>query len=46
MAFAHDVGVMALVAVGVRMELGVEDPAPPLNAPAVSRQLQVGSWGP
>ena len=32
-------------AVGVFMELGVSDPVPALNAPAISYQLQQGFWG-
>ena len=27
------------------MELGVSDPVPTLNAPAISYQLQQGFWG-
>ncbi len=33
------------VAVGVLVELGVTDPVPALNAPAVSHQLQQCFWG-
>jgi hypothetical protein len=38
----HHAGAIAPVAVGVLMELGVADPVPTLNAPAVSHQLQQG----
>ena len=41
----HRAGAVALVAVGVLVELGVSDPVPALNAPAVSHQLQQGFWG-
>jgi hypothetical protein len=30
---------------GILMQLGVADPVPTLNAPAVSRQSQQGFWG-
>jgi hypothetical protein len=30
---------------GIRVQLGVSDPVPALDAPAVSNQLQQGFWG-
>ena len=36
---------IAPVAVGVLVELGVTDPVPALNAPAIAHQLQQGLWG-
>ena len=33
------------MAVGILMELGVTDPVPALNAPAISNPLQQGFWG-
>ena len=41
----HRASAIAPVAVGVLMELGVADPVPALDAPAVSHQLQQGFWG-
>jgi hypothetical protein len=41
----HRAGAITSVAVGVFMELGVPDPVPTLNAPAISYQLQQGFWG-
>jgi len=41
----HDTSAIAAVAVGVLMELGVTDPGPALNAPAVAHQLQQSFWG-
>ena len=38
-------GAITSVAVSVFMELGVTDPVPALNAPAISYQLQQGFWG-
>jgi hypothetical protein len=38
-------GTIAPVAVGILMELGVTNPVPALNAPAISHQLQQGFWG-
>jgi hypothetical protein len=40
----HRAGAVAAVAVGVLMELGVTDPVPALNAPAVAHQLHQGLW--
>ena len=40
----HHAGPIAPVAVTILMELGVTDPVPALNAPAVSRQFQQGFW--
>jgi hypothetical protein len=36
---------ISLVAMGLLIELGVEDPVPPLDAPPVSRQLHEAFWG-
>jgi len=41
---AHRASDIASAAVGVRMELGVADPMPALNAPPISRQFQQGFW--
>ena len=41
----HHPSAIAAVAVGVLVELGVTDPVPALNAPAVAHQLQQGLWG-
>jgi hypothetical protein len=41
----HRAGAIPPVAVGVFMELGIADPVPALNAPAVPHQLQQGFWG-
>ena len=38
-------GAIASVAMGVLMELGVADPVPALDAPAVANQLQQCFWG-
>ena len=38
-------GAIAVVTLGVLMELGVADPLPALDAPAVANQLQQRSWG-
>ena len=38
-------GAVAPVAMGVLMELGLADPVPALNAPAVPHQTQQGFWG-
>ena len=40
----HRAGAIAAVPVGVLMELGVADPLPPFNAPAVPYQLQQAIW--
>ncbi len=40
----HGSSAIAPVPVGVFMELGVADPVPALNAPAVSHQLQQSFW--
>lgn len=40
----HHAGPFAPVAVTILMELGVTDPMPALNAPAVSHQFQQGFW--
>ena len=40
----HGSGAIAAVAVGVLMELGVADPVPAFNAPAVANQLQQRLW--
>ena len=40
----HGPSSIAPLAVRVFMELGVTDPVPALNAPAVSHQLQQGFW--
>ena len=42
---AHRAGAIAPVAVGVLMELGVTDPVPALNAPAVAYQPEQGFRG-
>ena len=42
---SHHTSAIVSVAVGVLMEVGVEDPVPALNVPPVSRQLQEGFWG-
>ena len=41
----HRAGAIALVAVGVLVELGVPNPVLALNAPAVLHQLHQGFWG-
>jgi hypothetical protein len=41
----HRPSSIAPVAVGILMELGVANPVPALNAPAVPHQLQQGFWG-
>jgi hypothetical protein len=41
----HRPSSIAPVAVGILVELGVANPVPALNAPAVSHQLQQGFWG-
>ena len=41
----HDAGAIPPVAVGVPVELGVANPVPALNAPAVPHQLHQGFWG-
>lgn len=41
----HHAGTIALVAVGIRMELGVTDPVRALKAPAIAHELQQGFWG-
>jgi len=41
----HRADAICPVAVGVLVELGVTDPMPALNAPAVPHQLQQGFWG-
>ena len=41
----HHPSAIAAVAVGVLVELGVTDPVPALNAPAVPHQLQQCLWG-
>ena len=41
----HRPSAVAAVAVGVLVELGVANPVPALNAPAVAHQLQQGFWG-
>ena len=41
----HHSSAIAPVAVGVLVELGVTDPVPALNAPAVPHQMQQGFWG-
>ena len=41
----HRPSSIAPVAMGVLIELGVTDPVPALNAPAVAHQLQHGFWG-
>ena len=40
----HRAGAITAVTVGILMELGVADPVPALNAPAVSHQLQQRLW--
>jgi hypothetical protein len=40
----HRAGTITPVAVGILMELGVANPVPALNAPAVSHQSQQGFW--
>jgi hypothetical protein len=40
----HGSGAIAAIAVGVLMELGVEDPVPAFNAPAVANQFQQRFW--
>ena len=42
---AHRAGAIVPVAVGIFMELGVPNPVPALNAPAVAYQSQQGFWG-
>ena len=41
----HRASAITSVAVSVFMELGVPDPVPTLNAPAIPHQLQQGFWG-
>ena len=41
----HCSGAVAPITVGVLIELGVTDPVPALNAPAIPHQLQQGFWG-
>ena len=41
----HHACAIAQVAVGVLMELGITDPVPAFNAPAVLHQLHQGFWG-
>ena len=41
----HRAGAIAPGAMGVLLELGVADPMPALDAPAVTHQLQQGLWG-
>lgn len=41
----HRAGAIAPIAVTVLMELGVPNPVPALDTPAVSHQLQQGIWG-
>ena len=41
----HHPGAITPVSVGILMELGVSDPVPALNAPALAHQLQQGVWG-
>lgn len=41
----HRSGPFAPVAMGVLVQLGVTDPVPAFNAPAVSHPLQLGFWG-
>ncbi len=41
----HRSGAVAPVAMGVLVQLGVTDPVPALNAPAIPHQLQQGFWG-
>jgi len=41
----HPAGAITPVAVSILMELGIADPVPALDAPAVSHQLQQGFWG-
>jgi len=41
----HRASTVAPVAVGVLLELGIADPVPDLDAPAVSHQLQQAFWG-
>jgi len=41
----HRSGAITAVTVGILMELGVADPVPALNAPAVPHQLQQRFWG-
>ena len=43
--FIHRSGAVAPVAMGVLVQLGVTDPVPALNAPAIPHQLQQGFWG-
>ena len=40
----HHSGAITAIAVGVLMKLGVADPVPAFNAPAVSHQLQQRLW--
>ena len=40
----HHSSAIAPIAVGILMELGVTDPVPALNAPAVAHQLQQRFW--
>ena len=41
----HGSGAIAPVAMGILVELGVADPVPAFNAPAVAHQLQQCIWG-
>ena len=43
--YGHRPSAVTSVAVVVFMELGVPDPVPALNAPAISYQLQQRFWG-
>ena len=40
----HRAGAITVVAVGILVQLGVADPVPALNAPAVTHQLQQRFW--
>ena len=41
----HGSRTIAAVTVGIHVQLGVSDPVPALDAPAVSNQMQQGFWG-